>query len=78
MEMGVVFSIPLLLNKLGRRWTLIMMLCAATTFSCLFVFWPKGKFFADKLLCHMAFLDISVRKGHIDCESRRLLIKNCS
>ena len=43
MEMGVVFSIPLLLNKIGRRCTLIFMLVAATIFSCMYAFWPKGK-----------------------------------
>ena len=53
MEMGVVFSIPLLLNKLGRKWTLLMMLLAATSFSCTFVFWPKGKNLQfSKLLCN--------------------------
>jgi len=41
MEMGVVFSIPLLLNKIGRRCTLIFMLVAATIFSCMYAFWPK-------------------------------------
>ena len=42
MEMAVVFSIPFLLNKMGRRWTLITMLLAATVSSFVFVFSPSG------------------------------------
>eukprot|EP00093_Oithona_nana_P010790 10790.XXX_417320_413844_1 [CDS] Oithona nana genome sequencing. len=41
MEMAVVFSIPFLLNKMGRRWTLITMLLAATVASFVFVFSPS-------------------------------------
>merc|ERR1719210_3020040 len=41
MEMAVVFSIPFLLNKMGRRWTLIAMLLAATVSSFVFVFSPS-------------------------------------
>jgi Na+/melibiose symporter-like transporter len=47
MEMVVVFSIPLLLNNIGRRWTLIGMLTIAMTASFLFAFLSPGNCFLN-------------------------------
>ena len=43
MEMAVVFSIPYVLNVIGRRWTLITMFLAAMTSSFAYVFAPPSK-----------------------------------